>query len=151
MNTGLRRILTVCLRLFISIVKGSRGVFFPIEINRKRRMMEYRKLGQTGIEVSRLCFGSLTIGPLQKNKTLEESRPIIEAALEAGINFFDTADLYNCYPYLKQALEIKKDLVICTKSYDYSAEGVAKSLDRALRELGRDYVCLLYTSPSPRD
>ena len=58
-------------------------------------MMEYRKLGQTGIEVSRLCFGSLTIGPLQKNKTLEESRPIIEAALEAGINFFDTADLYN--------------------------------------------------------
>ena len=103
-------------------------------------MMEYRKLGQTGIEVSRLCFGSLTIGPLQKNKTLEESRPIIEAALEAGINFFDTADLYNCYPYLRQALEIKKDLVICTKSYDYSAEGVAKSLDRALRELGRDYV-----------
>ena len=91
-------------------------------------MMEYRKLGQTGIEVSRLCFGSLTIGPLQKNKTLEESRPIIEAALEAGINFFDTADLYNCYPYLRQALEIKKDLVICTKSYDYSAEGVAKSL-----------------------
>ena len=77
-------------------------------------MMEDRKLGQTGIEVSRLCFGSLTIGPLQKNKTLEESRPIIEAALEAGINFFDTADLDNCYPYLEQALEIKNDLVICT-------------------------------------
>ncbi|MEG0074883.1 MAG: aldo/keto reductase [Eubacterium sp.] len=102
--------------------------------------MNYNNLGATGIKVSRLCFGSLTIGPLQKNKTLAESKPILEAALDAGINFFDTADLYNCYGYLHQALQIKKDLVICTKSYDYTAEGVAKSLDRALRELGRDYV-----------
>lgn len=102
--------------------------------------MEYRQLGQTKIEVSRLCFGSLTIGPLQKNKTLEESKPIIEAALDVGVNFFDTADLYNCYPYIRQALKIKRDSVVCTKSYDYSAEGVAKSLERALGEIGRDYV-----------
>lgn len=102
--------------------------------------MEYRQLGKTKIEVSRLCFGSLTIGPLQKNKSIEESKPIIEAALDVGVNFFDTADLYNTYPYIHQALKIKKDLVICTKSYDYSAEGVAKSLERALRETGRDYI-----------
>lgn len=102
--------------------------------------MEYNQLGQTGIVVSRMCFGALTIGPLQKHKTLDESRPIIEAALAAGINFFDTADLYNSYPYIRQALSYQKDLVICTKSYDYSAEGVQKSLERALREIGRDYV-----------
>lgn len=102
--------------------------------------MKYNVLGNTGIEVSRLCFGCLTIGPLQKNKTLKESEPIIAAAIEAGVNFFDTADLYDCYPYVKQALQMKKDLVICTKSYDYSAEGVAASLDRALKECGRDYI-----------
>lgn len=102
--------------------------------------MKYNPLGKTGIQVSRLCFGTLTIGPLQKHKTLDESWPIIEAALDVGINFFDTADLYNCYPYIRQALSYKKDLVICTKSYDYSEEGVKKSLNRALRETGRDYI-----------
>jgi len=102
--------------------------------------MQYNKLGKTGIEVSRLCMGILTIGPLQKNLSLTESRPIIQAAIDSGINFFDTADLYNSYQYIKQVLEIKPDAVICTKSYDYSAEGVKKSLDRALKETGRDYI-----------
>lgn len=92
--------------------------------------------------VSRMCFGSLTIGPLQKNKTLTESKEIIACALDQGINFFDTADLYNNYDHLSQAIELQRDVVIATKSYDYTAAGVKKSLHRALRELGRDYVDL---------
>jgi predicted aldo/keto reductase-like oxidoreductase len=102
--------------------------------------MEYRKLGGTGITVSRLCFGTLTVAPMQKNKSLAESREIMAEALASGINFFDTADLYDNYAHLRQLLTMKKDAVICTKSYDYTADGVAKSLNKALREMGRDYV-----------
>ena len=89
-----------------------------------------------------MCFGSLTIGPLQKNKTLVESCEIIASALDHGINFFDTADLYSNYDHLHQAIQMQKDVVIATKSYDYTATGLTKSLNRALSELGRDYVDL---------
>ena len=102
--------------------------------------MNYRLLGDTGIRVSRLCFGTLTMAPMQKNKSLSECCDVYAKALEAGINFFDTAALYENYHQLRLAVEMKPDLVISTKSYDYSAEGVAKSLDEALRELNRDYI-----------
>jgi len=102
--------------------------------------MDYSILGRTGIRVSRLCFGSLTMAPMQKNVPLAESREVTAAALDAGINFFDTADLYDNYDHLRQVIQMKPDAVICTKSYDYTAEGVARSLDKALKGLGRDYV-----------
>ena len=104
--------------------------------------MKMNTLGNTGIMVSRMCFGSLTIGPLQKNKPLRESREIIAAALDGGVNFFDTADLYNNYDHLRQAIQMQHEVVIATKSYDYTAVGVQKSLHRALTELGRDYIDL---------
>jgi len=102
--------------------------------------MIYNKLGQTDLVVSKLCFGALTMSPLQKNAAPEQSVPVIRRAIEQGVNFFDTADLYNAYHLLKQALSIQKDLILCTKSYDYEAQGVAKSVERALRETGRDYI-----------
>lgn len=104
--------------------------------------MKINTLGNTGIKVSRMCFGSLTIGPLQKDKTLLESREIIAAALDCGVNFFDTADLYNNYDHLRAAIQMQPDVVVATKSYDYTAAGVRHSLNRALTELGRDYVDL---------
>ncbi|WKY47243.1 aldo/keto reductase [Eubacteriaceae bacterium ES3] len=102
--------------------------------------MKENQLGQTGIMVSRMCFGSLTLGPLQKNLSLQESREIIAKALDYGVYFFDTADLYNNYDHLKQAIDIKRDVVVATKSYDYTKEGLDQSLNRALKELNRDYV-----------
>ena len=102
--------------------------------------MNYRILGNSGIRVSRLCFGTLTMAPMQKNKTLSECRDVYAKALDLGINFFDTADLYQNYHQLRLAVEMKPDIVIATKSYDYSAEGVAKSLNKALHELNRDYI-----------
>ncbi|MGE4508722.1 MAG: aldo/keto reductase [Eubacteriaceae bacterium] len=102
--------------------------------------MKENQLGKTGIRVSRMCFGSLTIGPLQKNIKLSESRKIIARALEQGVYFFDTADLYNTYDHLSQAIHLKKDVVIATKSYDYTSQGIDLRLSRALKELGRDYV-----------
>lgn len=104
--------------------------------------MKRNFLGNTGIEVSEVCFGTLTLGPLQKNMDLKEATPILTHAYERGINFFDTADLYNTYSYIRELLKIDKDLVICTRSYDYTKEGLNKSLERALRELDRDYVDL---------
>lgn len=55
--------------------------------------MQYNKLGKTGITVSRLCFGSLTISPLQRDMTLHEGVMVIDKAIELGVNFIDTADL----------------------------------------------------------
>lgn len=105
-------------------------------------MMEKRILGGTGISVSRLCFGALTIGPLQANLTLENGADIIARAIEKGVNFIDTAELYGTLPMIRRAMfnTGKKDLVIATKSYAYSVETAEKSLKKALKEINRDYV-----------
>ena len=58
-------------------------------------------LGNTSIKVSRMCFGSLTIGPLQRNLPLAEGSSLIRTALEAGVNFIDTAQLYRNYSYIR--------------------------------------------------
>ena len=60
--------------------------------------MEYVNLGTSGLKVSRICLGTLTFGSTRWRPYMldeSESRPIIERALELGINFFDTADMYS--------------------------------------------------------
>ncbi len=103
--------------------------------------MEYRKLGNTDIDISRLCFGSLTISPLQANLSIEDGAEVIEKAIDLGINFLDTAELYQNYEYIKKATSKKREkIVISTKSYAYSSEGAEKSLLKALKEIGTDYI-----------
>lgn len=104
--------------------------------------MEYRVLGRTGLVVSRLCFGALTIGPLQASLPLKEGAAVIRHALEQGINFIDTAELYETYPYIRLAVgkEFKERVIIATKSYAYTAAMMEKSLQTALTELNRDYI-----------
>ncbi|HHT50073.1 MAG TPA: aldo/keto reductase [Eubacteriaceae bacterium] len=103
--------------------------------------MEYKDLGNTGLKVSKLCFGGLTVGPLQANLTPEEGGKIIAFAMEKGVNFIDTADLYNTYPHIKKAMEFsKRELIISTKSYDYEKKGAESSFHKALKLLGRDYI-----------
>lgn len=104
--------------------------------------MEYRVLGKTGIKVSRLCFGGLTVGPLQANLPIEIGAEVMAEAFQRGVNFIDTAELYETYPYIKKALEIygKKDIVIATKSYAYDEETAKVSLHKALRELNVDKI-----------
>lgn len=100
--------------------------------------MEYNYLGKTGLKVSRLCFGGLTVGPLQANLPIEEGAKIIARAFDLGVNFIDTAKFYKTYPYIKRALELtkNKDIIISSKSYDYTYEGMKESLNEALEELG---------------
>ncbi len=104
--------------------------------------MEYRTLGKTGLRVSRLCFGVLTIGPLQANLPMAEGVALLEYAASRGVNFFDTAEDYRTYPYLRSFLRKVKGLplVIASKSYAVTAQEMRTSLDRSRMELDRDYV-----------
>ncbi|MGI6200515.1 MAG: aldo/keto reductase [Christensenellales bacterium] len=99
-----------------------------------------RPLGATGIQVSRLCFGTLTLSPLQKNLSPEAGAELLTCAAQLGVNFLDTAELYDNYPAIALALKRKPDWVIATKSYAYSAQMARDSVEKALRALNRDYV-----------
>jgi len=99
-------------------------------------------LGNTNIKVSRLCFGSLTMTPFQANLSIEEGAKLIQYAYTKGINFIDTAEIYDNYKYIKEALKgiNRKDYVIATKTYAYSKEMAEESLNLALKELDTDYI-----------
>lgn len=102
--------------------------------------MNYRILGNTGIRVSQLCFGSLTIGPLQKNLPLREGVNIIRRAAQLGVNFIDTADLYGTYPYIREILREYPQMVVSSKSYAYDSKTAEETLNRALKGIDRDYI-----------
>ena len=102
--------------------------------------MDYQKLGSTGIEVSRLCFGTLTIGPLQKDLPLCKGVGLLELAFDLGVNFLDTAELYGTYLYVREALRIKPNAVVCTKSYAYDQETAENSFQKAVEGIGREYI-----------
>lgn len=103
--------------------------------------MDYRILGDTGIKVSRLCFGALTIGPLQANLPLNQGAAVIARALDQGVNFIDTAELYETYPYIREAISGRAgEVVICSKSYAYTRQAMQESLEAALKGIGRGYI-----------
>lgn len=107
--------------------------------------MIYNRLGNTGLEVSKIAFGSLTMGPLQRNMSAEEGAFLIEYAYhEKGINFLDTAELYETYPHVSKALKSipREQYRIASKSYAYSSETAKRSFETALESLGTDYLDL---------
>lgn len=104
--------------------------------------MKKNRLGNTNIYVSPVAFGVLTVGNTQLNLPVEEGAELIKYAIKKGINFFDTAQYYETYPYLKEAL---KDIdmsesnadrpVICTKSLDLSYEEMEFAIKQAQEEM----------------
>jgi aryl-alcohol dehydrogenase (NADP+) len=123
--------------------------------------MHYVNLGNTGLKVSRLCLGMMTYGtPKWRDWVLDEeqSRPFIRRALEAGINFFDTADVYSqgvSEEVTGRALRDfarRDEVVIATKVYNpmgdkpnqrgLSRKHIMEGIDASLRRLGTDYVDL---------
>ena len=101
--------------------------------------MEYRFLGQTGLQVSEFCLGTLPMGPLQSNIGVKEGGYLIRLALEQGINFVDTAQLYQTYPYIKAALAgYSGQVIINSKSSAENFQNMEKALEEAFRALGRD-------------
>lgn len=101
-------------------------------------------LGRTGLEVSRMAFGSLTMGPLQRDLSPKTGGDLLVYAYERGVNFVDTAELYGTYPHIREALKAipRRDYVISTKSYAYDFKTAEASLNQALEALGTDYLDL---------
>lgn len=97
-----------------------------------------------GIAVSELCYGTLTVGPLQKGLTPDEGGRLLRYAFEQGVNFFDTAELYETYAHLRAGLYGHlNDAVIATKSYACTREAMEQSLLTAMKELGRSYIDIM--------
>lgn len=124
--------------------------------------MEYVRLGSTGLKVSRLCLGTMTYGSKSWREWVldeMESRPFIRHALELGINFFDTADMYSLGESekilgraLKEFGPPRDRVVIGTKVFNamsddpndcgLSRKHIFHSIDSSLKRLGTDYVDL---------
>ena len=104
--------------------------------------MEIRALGDTGLKVSRMCFGTLTMSPLQTNMAPLEGAKLLIYAYEKGVRFLDTADLYGTYPHIRLALKEYPDYVVSSKAYCYDAETARAALERCFRGIDRDYVDL---------
>ena len=124
--------------------------------------MDYVSLGKTGLKVSRLCMGMMSYGSKKwRPWVLEEpeARPFMQRALEAGINFFDTADVYSrgaseqvLGTLLRQLGARREEVVIATKVFNpmsdhpndsgLSRKHILDSIDASLRRLQMDYVDL---------
>ena len=123
--------------------------------------MEYVNLGRTGLRVSRLCLGTMTFGSTAWRPWIlpeEASRPFIRLALDAGINFFDTADMYSrgvSEEIVGRALHdftTRDQVVIATKAFFPMGDGpndrglsrkhLFDAIDASLRRLRTDYVDL---------
>ena len=126
--------------------------------------MQYVRLGSTGLRVSRICLGTMTYGASNwRDWVLNEAdgKPFYKRALEAGINFFDTADVYSMGASeevtgraLKEYAK-RDDVVIATKVFSpmgggpnergLSRKHIFASIDDSLRRLGTDYIDLYQT------
>jgi len=125
--------------------------------------MQYVKLGTTGLDVSPICLGCMTFGIPERGPHLwtldeEKSRPILARAVEAGINFFDTANVYSdgtseeIVGRVLQELAPRDELVIATKVCGAMGKGpnraglsrkaIMAEIDASLTRLGTDYVDL---------
>ena len=125
--------------------------------------MQYARLGKTGLEVSRICLGCMSFGEPNRGThewTLneEKGRPILRAAWEAGINFYDTANVYSAgtseeiVGKILKELAPRDELVIATKVHGQmrpgpngkglSRKAILSEIDNSLRRLGTDYVDL---------
>ena len=102
--------------------------------------MIYNSLGKTGKLVSKLCFGTLTMGPFQRNLSVSEGASLLERAFGHGVNFLDTAEIYETYPHVREAVRIKPDVIVCTKSYSYDRETAEASFKKAVEGIGREYI-----------
>ena len=123
--------------------------------------METVNLGRSGLKVTRICLGMMTYGSSQWRKWVldeEQARPFVQRALEMGINFFDTADIYSngrSEEILGRAIRDfsrREEVVIATKVFMPMGEGpnqrglsrvhILQAIDDSLRRLGMDYVDL---------
>ncbi|MCB2404523.1 aldo/keto reductase [Rhizobium ruizarguesonis] len=124
--------------------------------------MKTTRLGKTGLEVSRICFGCMSFGKQTDERPwvlgLEEARPLYKRAWDAGINFFDTANVYaqgtseEITGVMLKELAPRQEIVLATKVFGRMRPGpngqglsraaILTEIDNSLRRLGTDYVDL---------
>ena len=103
--------------------------------------MKKVQLGNTDLMVTPIGFGVLTVGNTQLNLPIEEGAEVLRYALEKGINFLDTAQYYETYPYIREALKgTDFKPVIASKCLDYTYDEMQYAIDEALREMDIDCV-----------
>jgi predicted aldo/keto reductase-like oxidoreductase len=93
-------------------------------------------------KVSKICYGTLSLSDLQCSLPADERLELLNYAFNKGINFYDTAELYENYGLLKEFLKDKKrdQVFISTKSYSYDINTAKKSINKALDEMNTDYI-----------
>lgn len=125
--------------------------------------MQHKRLGKTGLRVSRLCLGMMTYGSKKSRDWFleeDEARPFFKKALEAGINFFDTADVYSngvseelTGKFVREMVSDREDVIIATKCFNgtmnhkinrwgLSRRHIIDACDRSLKRLGLDHIDL---------
>jgi len=123
--------------------------------------MQYTNLGKSGLKVSRICLGMMSYGTSKWRDWVldeEESRPFVQRALELGINFFDTADMYSLgvseevTGWALKDFARREDVIIATKVYQrmshrvndrgLSRKHIMDSVEKSLKRLRTDYIDL---------
>ena len=124
--------------------------------------MKYTKLGKTGLEVSKICLGMMSYGdPNWRDWILsyDEGKPIVQRAIEGGINFFDTANMYSLGVseehtgnYMREFFNSRDEYVVATKVFfrlkdapnqgGLSRKHIMDSVDASLKRLGTEYIDL---------
>lgn len=103
--------------------------------------MKKNYLGNTGLLVTEVGFGVLTVGRTQLNLSVDEGADVLRYALEMGINFLDTAEYYKTYPYIKKALQgTNFEPVIASKSLGRSYTEMKNAIEEARSALNRDVI-----------
>ncbi len=116
--------------------------------------MEYRALGQTGLSVSAVSFGTGPLGEMYEPMTEAEAMSLVDETIDLGVNSFDTSPYYGTAEYrLGKALTPSKreKIVLATKAgrygvsdFDFSPERMRASLERSLKTMNTDYVDIFY-------
>jgi len=102
-------------------------------------------LGNTSIDVTELCFGTLILGHLQADMSPEEGASAIRRALELGVNFIDTAKGYKTYPHVRAGLEgFDGEIIIASKSPVKDPRQMRADVETCLRETGRDTIDIFH-------
>lgn len=90
--------------------------------------------------VSRLCFGTLALSPIQRERPQKQVADLFCRAFDLGVNFFDTAELYQTYEPLAIALQSRPQMVISSRSYAVTFAEMRRSVDLARAALNRDWI-----------
>ena len=107
--------------------------------------MKTVRMSKSNLEVSELCFGTLTLGTFQANLSPEEGAKAIRKSLELGVNFIDTAQSYGTYKHVRKALEgWKSDIIIASKSHERTYESMRIAVENALKEMSLERISIFH-------